>query len=71
MVKFSDGSTHGNHIECPACGYIDNDSWEFLDGDEGSGEYECGSCEAKLTVSRNVTVSYSAVERKPDTEPTP
>lgn len=52
-------TSHTDQITCPKCGYEDKDSWEWnMDGEEG--EYECPGCEAKLHVTRHVTVEYSA-----------
>ena len=44
-------------IECPKCGYVCRESYEF-DGDDG--ECECERCDAPLIYSRNISVSYSA-----------
>lgn len=57
----SDGFDHvfAETIVCPFCGWKDNDSWEWLNGEEGDGESECGECEKPFAVSRHVTVAYS------------
>lgn len=53
--------THTDQIVCPYCGHKDRDSWEFLNGEEGVEEAECGECERSFTASRHVSVFYSTV----------
>lgn len=50
-----------DNIKCPKCGYVFRDSCEF-DGDDG--EVECGECDAVISYSRNISVSYSATVKE-------
>lgn len=54
--------TQENEITCPYCGDKNIDSWEVgedvNDGDLGL--QECGNCEKKFTVSRNMKITYTS-----------
>ena len=70
MSKDRDGTCSGDLIECPVCGYVDNDSWEWNSGNEGSFEIECGQCDAELTYSRCYSVHYTVKQgHKPEARP--
>jgi len=47
-------------IQCPKCGHVHDDSYEYFDGIDGDAEIECSNCEAKLSVSKTVSITYSA-----------
>lgn len=57
--------THSDddEIACPVCGEINRDLREIGDGGEGDHETECEHCDAPLTISRMVSVSYRATPR--------
>lgn len=55
----------GDFIKCPACGYVDNDSWEF--GSE-SGETNCEDCEIELEVEVYISVAYTTTIKGDDEE---
>lgn len=48
---------HGDtqEIICPACGWIDTDSWESHDGEEA----ECPDCNSTFRVNINESVTYT------------
>lgn len=47
-------------VECPWCGHIERDSWEWgADADSGL-DIECGACERPISITRNVFISWSA-----------
>ena len=43
-------------VECPYCGYVDRDAWEWADEDQE--EHECGRCELKFMAYKCVSVDY-------------
>ena len=49
--------TYGNQLECPYCGYIDNDSWELADEDE---DYECPNCEEHFSYESYTERNFTA-----------
>lgn len=45
---------------CPHCGAVQRDAWECFASDSSECvETECGSCEQPITVTQNVSVTYS------------
>ena len=58
-------SYNEDNIKCPKCGYVITDSWEF-EGDDG--EVECEECDAVISYSRNISVSYSATVKEVSSE---
>jgi hypothetical protein len=56
---------------CPHCGYIHKDVWEwdFGPGVEGQWSGWCDSCGEEMSVTKSVTISYTA--RKPRSLPGP
>ncbi len=52
---------NADNIKCPKCGHVFRDSYEF-DGDDG--EVECVECDAVISYSRNISVSYSATVKE-------
>jgi len=54
--KCKDSVDYSDEIECPHCGYICSDSWEF----EDEGEHKCEACTTLFSFCRNVSVSYSS-----------
>ena len=50
-------------VECPYCGYVDRDAWEWnLDCDD----HECGHCEkvADMSVCITIDITLKATEGK-------
>jgi hypothetical protein len=45
-------------IECPVCGYSNTDLWDFDFGGREICETWCGDCDAKISLTRHVSVSY-------------
>lgn len=48
---------------CPKCGYAMPDAWELGFGSNEDIETQCDRCDAPMTVSRHVSVSYSTTAR--------
>lgn len=53
-----------NNAICPYCGFIDQDSWEIGDGDEGDFDSTCGHCEKEYRVSRMTRIEYSTSKKE-------
>lgn len=50
-----------DHIICPYCGNVDEDSWEYSD-DEG--EIDCGRCGREFNYTRDIAVKYTTTPKK-------
>jgi DNA-directed RNA polymerase subunit RPC12/RpoP len=52
-----------NHVgvECPHCGYVHRDSWEWFRGGDEDAEIECENCEKPLFASLRVSHTFAAV----------
>lgn len=46
-----------DHLVCPYCGYVDQDSWELSDSDD---EYECPKCGKVFAYEREYILSYTS-----------
>lgn len=46
----------GSEIECPWCGYVEADSWEYGEEDD---EYECPNCGQKSNLRVFVDITYT------------
>ena len=46
-----------DNVICPYCGYEDRDSWEYGQDDF---ETKCSSCGKEMSVTRNISISYSS-----------
>lgn len=44
-------------LECPHCGYVDEDSYEMSPLAE-SGETQCGSCDEPIVWTRDICITY-------------
>lgn len=55
---------NADQITCPYCGWVDNDSWEFVSDEEET--MECPDCEKTFNVSRQLEVSYITSKIKCD-----
>jgi DNA-directed RNA polymerase subunit RPC12/RpoP len=55
-------TTKDGYVKCPKCGYEDHHAYESFStsGCEEDTEFECGRCEVKLIVFREVIVEYTA-----------
>ena len=51
-------------VECPKCLKVDRDAWEWLNGEEGCGEYECPACGHEFNASRTFSTSYKSWNKK-------
>lgn len=49
--------------ECPKCGHVDRDAWEWENGNEACGEYECPKCGHEFMVSRTLSVTYKSWDK--------
>jgi uncharacterized Zn finger protein (UPF0148 family) len=67
----SDNQTYNTYgIECPYCGYVDRDAWEWRDQEtDTEGDWTCPSCEREAHVVRYTTVSYTATRKEAPCEP--
>lgn len=45
---------------CPACGFEDDETWDWFDGDSDVTQIECDACGVLLKITRCVSYSYSA-----------
>lgn len=54
-------TSDSDRIECPKCGKMIGDLWEY--GSDEDMDIECGHCEAPLTLSRRVSIDYTATPR--------
>ena len=45
-------------IQCPYCGWIDQNTWECGMGDEDSDDVDCGSCEKTFHVLCSVERTF-------------
>ena len=60
---------HLGQIECPYCGYIERDAWDWLRGEmECTEDWECPSCEQTSTLERYTEVSYTATVKPKEGE---
>jgi len=66
----------GTHYEnppiCPWCEQIADDipwDWNLSDGE--SAEAECAHCEKPITITCNISVTYSTTARRDPPDPTP
>lgn len=60
----SDSNYSEDVLECPCCGWKNQDSWELKDDDDN---YECGSCGAVLAYTTEMTRSFHVdVIEKPE-----
>lgn len=55
--QMSDETRNGVGIECPKCGFVHRDSFEF---EAECGELECHGCGVPLEWSRHIVVTYIA-----------
>jgi len=44
---------------CPHCGFVDQDSWELGNGEDGQFVTDCGSCGKAFLVNRSIRITYS------------
>jgi DNA-directed RNA polymerase subunit RPC12/RpoP len=66
MVNAKPEQTFNNHgVECPYCGYVDRDSWEWCD-ESGDDEHECGSCSKVFAACVSVSVTYTGTPTEKD-----
>jgi hypothetical protein len=52
------------NVFCPNCGHENLDSWAIGDGEEGTFEIECSHCDEPLTITRHITIEYTATSRE-------
>ncbi len=52
-------------IACPHCGEQNRDLWDHDWGSREEIETDCGACEEPFTLSRSVTVTYTATPKGP------
>jgi transposase-like protein len=51
--------TFGSRIECPYCGHeMDDEDYTLDEGD--AQPWECGECERTFTVTKHVSIDYTA-----------
>ncbi len=50
----------GDGVACPHCGKVQRDLWDYRWGNHETIETECGSCAKPITLTRIVTVDYTA-----------
>jgi ribosomal protein S27E len=59
-----------SEVECPYCGEVVGDLWEYrtLQNDGDSTEITCEKCEKKYVILMYITVRYTAKKRVEDCE---
>lgn len=53
--------THGDRLECPYCGYKDNDCNELSDSMDDDGNTECGRCEKEFMWQVETTRTWTGI----------